>query len=144
MRRWTAAAIGLALAGCGSRDRVAVKDAWVRLPAVPGRPAVAYFRLEAPAHPVTLVGTESPQAARAEMHNSMAAGGMATMTPLSRVTVPAGGGESFAPGGRHVMLFGLKPSVTAGTTVRLDLLFSDGQRLSSPAKVVAAADPAPA
>ena len=36
---------------------------------------------------------------------------MTSMAPLKLVAVRAGDSVTFAPGGKHVMLFGLKPSV---------------------------------
>lgn len=144
MRRWAMIAVGLALAGCGPREGVEVTDAWVRLPAVPGRPAAAYFRIRAHARPAMLVGVESLAAGRAEMHQSMAGGGTMSMKPLTRVAIPADGVATFEPGGRHVMVYDVAAGVKAGGTMPLRLHFAGNATPASvEAKVVGAADPAP-
>lgn len=138
--RWvTAAAIALALAGCGKRAELAVRDAWVRLPAVPGRPAAAYFTLHGGAADATLVRVATPAAHAAELHESMAN----AMRSLPSVAVPAGTEVKFAPAGRHVMLFDLDPRLATGKTASLRLTFADGRALQAEAKVVGPADPAP-
>ncbi|MGN6818284.1 MAG: copper chaperone PCu(A)C, partial [Sphingomonas sp.] len=47
----------------------------------------------------------------------------------------------FAPGGKHVMLYGLKAQ--AGGTVPLTFTFADGAKITAQAKVVGAGDSAP-
>ena len=143
---WVLAAAVLP-AACGPTEgnaHVEVEDAWVRLPAVPGRPAAAYFHIRTDVGPATLVRVEAPQAARAEMHESMARGGMTTMAPLARVLIAADSAEAFAPGGRHVMLYGLTPAVKRGGTTPLRLFFADDPTPATVnAEVVGPADPAP-
>jgi copper(I)-binding protein len=118
-----------------------VEDAWIRLAPVPSNPSAAYFTIRGGATEEQLTGVTSPQAARAEMHETMSGDhGMATMAPIKQVAVPAGGTLVFAPSGRHVMLFGLDPAATAGREVRLDFAFADGRTLSAKARVRAMGD----
>lgn len=109
----------------------------MRLNAVAGRPAAAYFTLHGGAADATLVRVGTPVALRAELHESMAGG----MRPLASVALKAGATVAFAPGGRHVMLFDVDPRLTAGATAPLVLGFADGRRLETTATVVGAADP---
>jgi copper(I)-binding protein len=51
---------------------------------------------------------------------------MASMRRLEQVEIPAGGTVSFAPGGKHFMLFGKPPLPRAGENVSLKLNFADG------------------
>lgn len=139
MRWMMGLAMGLTLAGCARPSALAVTDAWVRLAAVPGRPAAGYFTLHGGAGDATLIAVATRSAVRAEMHESMAGG----MRAIGSVPVPAGGAVAFAPAGRHVMLIDPDPRVTPGQTIRMDLSFADGRTLSTDAKVVAAGDPAP-
>ena len=69
MWRWNTAAMAevrapyVFLAGCDTAPKapeVAVKEAWVRLPAVVGRPGAAYFTLEGNVTPMKLVSVTSP------------------------------------------------------------------------------------
>ena len=129
----------LSLAGCGKPTALAVDGGWVRLPAVPGRPGAAYFALHGGAADATLIAVATPEARHAELHESMAGG----MKGLPAVSVAAGASVTFAPGGRHVMLFDLDPKLAPGGTVKLTLSFADGRRLTTDAAIVGAADPAP-
>lgn len=135
----------LLLGACHARrDAPQVTHAWVRLPAVPGQPAAAYFTISGGTAAERLVKIESTLARRTEMHASMTGmHGMMTMQPLANVDVPAGGSISFAPNGRHAMLFGLDKVVTPGTAVPLRFGFADGTTAEAEAKSVAAGDGAP-
>ena len=134
----------LSLAGCGAKPAAGVDGAWVRLPAVAGRPGAAYFTLKAGQQPLTLLSLKTPAAVRTELHESMKSGsGMMTMTPLNEVAVPAGGTTAFAPGGRHAMLFDMNPALKAGGTTTLTLAFADGTTIEAKAAVRGAGDPAP-
>ena len=145
MKELIAAALGLALlGGCGEIGAAEIEDAWVRLPAAPGRPGAAYFHLRTAAAPVTIRQVATPAAARTELHESMKGmGGMMSMTPLREVVVPPGASVSFAPGGKHVMLFGVSPALKPGAKVPLTLKLADGETMTVDALVVAPGNPAP-
>ena len=133
----------LLLGGC-QPAQVRVDGAWIRLPAVAGRPGAAYFHIRGGDQTATVVGVATPLADRAELHESMAGGGgMMTMAPLAKVDVPPRADIAFAPAGRHVMLFGLSPAAKAGGTGRLSVRFADGRTISTEARILAAGDPAP-
>lgn len=132
------------LAACQpAAQDVTVAKAWVRLAAVPANPSAAYFTLNGGARDETLTGVATGSAARAEMHESMNQGGTMSMMPVKLVAIRAGGTVSFAPGGKHVMLFGLKP-VKPGDTIPLSLSFASGRTVVTQAKVVGPGDEAPA
>ena len=145
-RRLATLAWGLAaatLAACSEPPRLDADHAWVRLAAVPGRPAAAYFTLHGGAVDATLIDVRAPLAIRSELHESMGAGGMTTMKPLRQLAVPARAVIAFKPGARHVMLFDIDPTVKPGGTMALDFVFANGFRMERMAKVVAAGEPAP-
>lgn len=133
------------LAGCGMAPELSVDDAWVRLGAVKGRPAAAYFTVHGGPVDKTIIAITSDVSIRSEMHESMKSGaGMMTMKPLASVPAPANADVVFRPGGRHVMLFDMNPGIVpGGRPVLLTLSFSDGTRVSRKATVFAAGDPAP-
>ena len=147
IKRTMPALLGLAavLTGCGGPKQLTVSDAWVRLAAVPGRPAAAYFTLHGGPADATLINVTTDVAVRSEMHESMTdAGGMSGMRPLASVAVPAASDVAFRPGGRHVMLFNVNPGVRPGERrILLTFTFSDGTRFQRNAVVLAAGDPAP-
>jgi copper(I)-binding protein len=62
-----------------------------------------------------------------ELHQTTAdASGVMTMAPVEAVPVPAGGSTELAPGGYHVMLFGLTQPLAEGAIVPLTLTFQSG------------------
>ena len=136
-------AVALLVAGCHQPAELRADGAWVRLPAVAGRPGAAYFTVHGGDKGDTLLAVSTPAALRAELHETMDAHGMKSMQPAHDIPVPARGTLAFAPGGRHVMLFDLGPAVKAGGNVPLALAFASGKKLEVQAKVVGAGDPPP-
>jgi hypothetical protein len=133
------------LSGCNLAPDLSVDEAWVRLGAVKGRPAAAYFTVHGGPTDATIIAITSDVSIKSEMHESLkGSGGMMTMVPLKSVRVPANTDVAFKPGGRHVMLFDMNPGIKpGGRPVLLTLSFSDGTRVSRKAVVVGAGDPAP-
>jgi copper(I)-binding protein len=134
-----------ALAGCQRTGDTQVEGAWVRLAAAPGRPAGGYFMLKGGPTDRTLTGVTTSAAGRVELHETMAmghAGGM-TMKPVGQVALPAGATVTFAPGGKHLMLFDVAPGVKSGDRIKLSFAFADGGQLTADARVIAAGDAPP-
>lgn len=107
---------------------IEAQQAWSR-PAVAGATGVGYVTLVNNGKADALVGAESPAAAKVEMHASSMAGGVMSMSREDRVPLPAGGKVSFAPGGRHLMLIGLKRALKTGDHVPATLRFESGRTL---------------
>ena len=143
MRNVAILGLVLALASCESPKVIHVGNAWVRLAAVPRGPAAAYFTLHGGPADATLVSVTSDVSIRAEMHESMQSGSMASMKPIQQVALPAGSKVAFAPGGKHVMLFDVNPGIKPGSPVPLLLTFADGQRITYKATAVGAGEGAP-
>jgi copper(I)-binding protein len=140
---FVALACAAALSGCNAQDDIYVTDAWVRLPAVEGRPAAAYFTLHGYSKDSALINVTSSIAIKAEMHETMAKGSMTSMAPIERVPLPANATVAFAPGGRHVMLFDVNSTVQPGSTVPLRLTFTGFPQIEVDAVAVAAGAPSP-
>ena len=150
------AIIGLALvtllAACRKQgpSQPSVDHAWVRLPAVAGRPGAAYFTIHGGSEPARLVALSSPAVQSVELHQSMKGGtppgamaGMMQMARIAGVDVPAGSSVAFAPGGYHAMLFGIDPKLVAGGTLPLVFRFAQGRPIARDARAVGAGAPAP-
>ncbi len=107
-----------------------VEGAYVHVP-LPGRNVTAaYFSLlNKSEEPRRLVGVETAQAARAEIHSHTHVDGMMRMRREQELDVPARGRVDFAPGGLHIMLFELAPGLQTGDELHLTLIFSDASRL---------------
>lgn len=118
----------------------AIADAQVRLPVVPGRPAAAYFSLRNDNGARVLASISADKAERAELHESRMEGGVMRMEKLDNLPLPANATVTFAPGGKHIMLFGLDPALKAGDPVALDLKFTDGTLVQVNAKTHIVAD----
>jgi periplasmic copper chaperone A len=143
MRPLIALTLAGMLAACGKPPELAADHAWIRLPAVSRNPGAAYLTLHGGAEKATLLAVSTPVALRAEMHESMQHGAMTEMTPLPQVDVDPRTDLTFAPGGKHVMLFDMNPALKPGGEAPLLLKFADGRSLTVQAKLVAAGDPAP-
>ncbi len=106
---------------------VSVTHAWIRL--LPGNlPLAGYFDLRnMGGHALLLVGAESTQFGRIELHRSMEMRGMDHMMSIKDVEVAAGGRVRFAPGGYHLMLFNPQHPLKVGERVTIVLRFARGQ-----------------
>ncbi len=139
------AAPGLASAGAraapattAAADTAAprAENAWVRLNAVPGRPAAGYLTIIGGSKADTLVGATAP-GARIELHSMAMAGGVMAMNAIDRLPVPAGATVSFASGGNHLMIFGLPATAKS---LPITLSFASGRKVAVTAAVHAAGD----
>jgi copper(I)-binding protein len=99
--------------------------AWSR-PATAGANGVGYLTLANHGKADALTGVETGMARKVELHVTSMAGGMVKMSTEDRVPVPAGGQVSFAPGGRHLMLVGLKRALHPGDRIPAVLHFASG------------------
>ncbi len=134
-RRWAAGitllALGLGPVTGTAADTVSVKDAWARA-TVPGqKTAGAYMALTSSSN-ATLVGVESPAAAKAELHTVSMEGGVMKMRPVHKIELPAKKTIKLAPGGLHLMLIGIKQPLREGDKVPLSLTIegAGGARLT--------------
>ncbi|WP_232492194.1 copper chaperone PCu(A)C [Novosphingobium kaempferiae] len=122
------------LSGPDAKPGMVASDARLVLPVVAGRPGVVYFTVRNDgAEPVTLAGVDVSGAGKAEMHQTN--GG--SMSKVESLPIDPGASMVFTPGGLHVMVFDIAPSLKAGGNAELTLTFSDGDKLSMPLKVEA-------
>lgn len=70
-----------------------------------------------------LLAVSTPRAAKTEMHTHVMLGDVMKMQKIDSIGIPAGGDVRFAPGGNHVMLFGLTQPLVAGERFPLTLEF---------------------
>ena len=136
-------AVAVTLAACGQPKQIFVDQAWVRLAAVPGRPAAAYFTLHGGKTDATLLTVTSPVTIRSELHETTSQNGAMSMRPIGRVALPASSKVAFAPGGKHVMLFDVNPGIKPGADVPMRFTFADGLQIEYNAKAIAAGDAPP-
>ncbi len=118
-------------------------DAWVRLPAVTGRPAGGYFMAHGTSAADALIGVSSPKAERIELHSMANENGVMKMRKEESFALPAKGTLTFAPGGSHLMIFGLAADVKPGGKVPLTFRFKSGATVTLDAEARAASSTAP-
>ena len=119
-----------------------VKDAWVRIAAVPGGPAAGYFEVEINGARETVRSVTSPSG-RIEMHFSATEGGVTRMQPIEEWSTTQGRPIRFEPGGPHLMIFDLDPALRPGDTIQLDFRFLLAPPASVRARIVAAGETGP-
>lgn len=131
MKRLTiAAAICLATASAwhgtpsaADEGGIQVVHPWAR-PTIPGRPGAGYMSIHN--HGKTadrLIGARAKGAEAAELHISETDGTVVAMRPLDALDLPAGGMARLAPGGPHLMLFGLAQPLAEGDVLPITLVF---------------------
>lgn len=108
--------------GVAAGELLTVSGAWVA-PTVPGQSVgAAYMQLRSE-QDASLVKIETDASSRAEMHQMTSVNDVMRMRQLEQVELSAGRSESFAPGGRHVMLVDLRHPLNVGDNVRITLTF---------------------
>ena len=86
-------------------------------------------------NPIHLVGADSPQYGKVEIHLSKVVGGVATMVRQEQLSIAPGGTLALKPGSFHVML--MKPSAVyrVGEAIDITLHFLDGGSVTLKAPV---------
>ncbi|MCF2947324.1 copper chaperone PCu(A)C [Paraglaciecola aquimarina] len=119
-----------------SQAELLVTQATVRLlpPGVPN--TSAYFTIENTSQQaVYLTGAEANFVDKAEIHNHVHDNGMMKMQQQAEVKIEAGKIVKFAPGGLHLMLFGLKQTLSENQLLELSIHTKSGQKISFQAHV---------
>lgn len=117
-----------------AKPGLSVSDGRLVLPAVEGNPGVAYFTVtnSSPAS-TSLAAVHVEGVGTAEMHETK--GGK--MEAIDQVQLEPQGTADFEPGGKHVMLFDLSDELDAGSSTEMTLVFSGGDKLSTPLTIEA-------
>ena len=124
LRRLAACAFALLAAQPALAAGLTVTGAWART-TPPGIPmGVVYLEI----HNDTtrsdrLLKLRATVGTSAEVHETRVVQGVARMRGIAVLHVAAGERVAFAPGGKHVMLTGLKEPLVAGQTFELEMLF---------------------
>lgn len=146
-----ALAIGsLALGACSNEPEAAavvddvtleVSNARLMLPAVEGNPGAIYFDVKNTGDKnYAIRRADVAGASNAELHGSMEMQGQMMMDSVGQILVNSGATESLEPGGFHVMVFGLEPTLEAGGTTDMTLTVVGGKTKTFPVEIRAAGD----
>ena len=117
-------------------NAILVRDAWVR-EAPPGAPVLAaYFAIENPGSKADkLVAVRSADFAKIEIHATEIRAGVARMIALDVLPIPPHAAVKLAPGGHHLMLHHPRRALAAGMSIKLELRFDSGARVTVVAPV---------
>ena len=130
----------LLLAGCSGGEEAAipkttaeglqVQEQRLVLPIVKDSPGAAYFNLVNDSdQPQKILSVDVGGTDMSMIHDTIDKGGHSSMTMVQNVVVPAHTTMAFAPGGRHVMVTGIKPELQAGVNTVLKINFANGDVL---------------
>jgi periplasmic copper chaperone A len=72
-----------------------------------------------------LLRATSPRAERVEVHEMIMDGAVMQMRPVERLTAPAGETVVLAPGGAHLMFYGVTTPFNEGETIPVQLTFEN-------------------
>lgn len=136
----TAAALGAAACRVIQVDEAAPagwSHAYLVTPAA-GSPAVLYLWVTNPtARADTVTALEVAGADSAQVHRTMAIGaGMEQMVPVAALPVAAHDTVKLAPGGLHVMVFGLPARLRAGDSTAVTVTFRNAGDVTGYARVI--------
>ena len=140
----TIAAI-LSLAANARANGIVVTGAYSRASSGPGARTGALYltiRNEGTA-PDALLSVSTDAAAGAMIHETAVENGVATMRHVEKLDIAPGEEASFAPGGMHIMLMGLKKPLRRGDRISATLTFQNAGdvRVDVPVAGVAATAP---
>ncbi|HEY0939154.1 MAG TPA: copper chaperone PCu(A)C [Steroidobacter sp.] len=121
--------------GRGARAPIAVEDAWANATPAGATVAAVYMQITA-READTLLSATTTVADHIEMHTSSEENGMMQMRPLPEVPLAAGKPFTFAPGGAHFMLIGLRQPLPAGLRFPMTLRFQHARAVTVQVKVI--------
>jgi periplasmic copper chaperone A len=102
---------------------ITVDHAWSRA-ASGGATGAIYLSITDQGQPDTLTAASTPVAQMTELHETIDDHGVMKMRSVANLPVTPGKTTTFAPGGYHIMLMGLKQDLAAGSTFPVTLTFA--------------------
>lgn len=124
-----ALAAPMLLSACGNPAPSYIDQAWVRLSPNKETPSAGYFVIHGGDAGTQLRGVLTDYALKVEMHESIDKDGMMTMERVDSVDVPPKATVAFAPGGKHLMLWGVNDTAISRGKMQLTFLMGNGDRL---------------
>lgn len=140
---WRGLALGLMILAAGVRadQSIVVSDAWMReMPPVVPNAALYMTLTNDGTQPRRVLALEADWARSLELHESRQVDGMWQMQSLEALDIGPGEKRLLAPGGVHIMVFGVDSMPRAGERVSVRLLLDQEQTLEVEVAVRAGAD----
>lgn len=120
-----------------------IYDAWARASAGPAPNGAAYVSIHNHGPADRLLGVSTPAAARSELHAHIMDGGVVKMRPSGPIDIAPEARVTLGPGGKHVMLMGLKAPLKEGGTFPLTLRFEKAGEITLTVSVLKVGDMGP-
>jgi len=136
VRSLVVAALIAAVVSCTESRGVSVDEVYSPLPPTSDVAAVYLVIHNPTVQPDTLLAIVAPSAQRAEVHRQVTQNGMMfQMERVETLPIPARDSVVLAPGGVHVMLFGLRRRPAVGDTIDLVFQFRRAREVAAHALV---------
>jgi copper(I)-binding protein len=117
-----------AAAQLSAAERVRAENAWVPWTPPTVEVHAAYLTIVNQSNEdQSVVGAESPDYQRVELHSSSVKNGVSEMRDVDQVTIPANKRVTFEPGDLHLMLIGPKRTLAVDDRVRITLHLQGGE-----------------
>jgi copper(I)-binding protein len=117
------------------------KNAWIKLAPPGANVNAAYLNLyNSSAQPVEINKLESNCCEEVVLHRTYYENDRVKMEHLDKLVIPAKSALQLKPGGLHIMLLRASPAFRLGDKVKINILFSDGQKQNIHFLVKASAD----
>jgi copper(I)-binding protein len=117
------------LTACGPASKILdVSDLECRSPLGSGDVAVGYLTLRS-LRGDRIMSVSSPSAPAVEMHETSIENGISRMKRLESLDLPAGERVAFEPGGRHLMIFGVR-EIGRNATIPITITLESGKTLN--------------
>jgi len=131
-----AAALMTILTVAPAAERLVAENAWVPWAPPAVKVHAAYMTVANRSDDdQVIVGADSPDYERVELHVSSVSNGLSEMRAIDRISVPAGKQVAFAPGGTHIMLINPKRTYAVDDQVRIVLRLQGGEKVETSAVV---------
>ena len=114
---------------------ITVEQCWLRL--LPSHlPSAGYFVIHNQGdEAVELLAAATPSYNDVMLHETFQENGMAKMQMVGKLPIPAQASLNFIPGGLHAMFEQPTGSLQVGDTMKMELLFDQGQKVEVDCKV---------
>jgi periplasmic copper chaperone A len=130
-------------AAMAAKANIDVTDAWTKATAANSTTAPVYMHVVSVKDPDKLIGLEVANATRIDVREPTDQGA-AKGNAAPAIEVPGGGTVNFAPGGRYLLLTGLKAPLREGDSFLVTLRFEKGGSQTAVVKVLGANAAGPA
>lgn len=106
---------------------VEISEAYARASVPNNKNSAIFLKIKNKANTdINIIAANNDNSSYTELHTHKHENGMMKMVKVDKLLIPANSSLELKPGSDHIMLFDLKEPLKAGTSVKLELKFDDG------------------